>query len=1063
MDEEQPRRVNFIMQLARERLKLNPKDVDALFALAAAQATLNDAKSGAQTLERLAEIEPNYPGLWPLKTKLHAQLGEPEKARQSRLRGQQSEPASANAASRRFQCPICEALVPADATTYATCGVKFEPSESMVSELDDLSLVAIQEMVQEELGASKKPDEAHPKPLPKPASKPTAAKGLTNGLARGDRGGPKGGKTNGLRGRTNGLRGRTNGLRGRTNGLTNGLRGRTNGLTNGVGRTNGLTNGLGHTNGLTNGLGRTNGLTNGLGPALQSATSHASRRQGAAHTAGWKLYLIPLVAVSLLLLPLFLVPQYGGSTYPIQIDGQFNDWNGVPKLAPTGPATLNPDIDILHVALTNNRDYLSFYIEVRGSALAGGPLPSRLTNAFYAFVDVDGSTSTGYRVQGIGADRMIRINTWGGIVVSASLMTFNTSRGPTDWNGWVPSGPAFAAGSGGRIEFETSWQDLAGAPGPLEVAFASRSWDGQSDAADPVATNADPFVLVSQETAAPFVASNGTVLSRVTLRSVDGNETVQGLNLSFQGTFRVSSITSVSLVDATGSVLSTKPFTVVTRFAPLSLDIPNSSSLVLSVRVDGVSADGTTVGAFIRDVEDISVSAGGTAFLHPVAGPESLAYLGFVPSQPTVDGAFREWQNATGDPVGDVQPVWDQDVDLTGYGFRGFAGSTYFMASVLATALNGTIVPSLNPGYTPPSNGTGNGTLSAPPPPENGTDSLRFLLDSDGNGTTGYTIGGIGADYLIEITGKNGEILSSTAMRFNGASANDWKWASLGAVPAAKDRAHIEAELASIAIANASRAYFQATGWNGAFDDSLPSNPPISVLVASGMALPAVGTPKAGSLSSQSFGASIQAGTQQWFFTNSPAAGGISDCPTPSNKFTASLSAGMSPTSLGISNGAAICWYTANPMPAPVAGTATVSLDISGSGTYTVTIIHCGTGSCGQRETLGTQTSSSYGSPVTMNVTIVAPTGTWGNPDFIEFRVTAPTGGSVTVTYNGNSGSNNSNGVIPVPEFNSLIVVAPAIVIPTLFRRGLRRRARHVRGVGDTDSETSSSPGQQPI
>src|SRR5712691_5092945 len=225
MDEEQPRRVNFIMQLARERLKLNPKDVDALFALAAAQATLNDAKGGAQTLERLAEIEPNYPGLWPLKTKLHAQLGEAEKARQSRLRGQQSEPASANAASRRFQCPICEALVPADATTCATCGVKFEPSESMVSELDDLSLVAIQEMVQEELGASKKPDEAHPKPLPKPASKPTAAKGLTNGLARGDRGGPKGGKTNGLRGRTNGLRGRTNGLRGRTNGLTNGLRG----------------------------------------------------------------------------------------------------------------------------------------------------------------------------------------------------------------------------------------------------------------------------------------------------------------------------------------------------------------------------------------------------------------------------------------------------------------------------------------------------------------------------------------------------------------------------------------------------------------------------------------------------------------------------------------------------------------------------------------------------------------------------------------------------------------------------------------------------------------------
>src|SRR3989442_1680668 len=233
------------------------KDVDALFALAAAQATLNDAKGGAQTLERLAEIEPNYPGLWTLKTKLHAQLGEAEKARQSRLRGQQSEPASANAASRRFQCPICEALVPADATTCATCGVKFEPSESMVSELDDFSLGAIQEMVQEELGGATKDERPTPKGPGKPVPRSAPRKGLTNGVALGSRAGSKTGKTNGLRGRTNELRGRTNGL-------TNGLRGRTNGLTNGVGRTNGLTNGLGHTNGITNGLGRTNGLTNGL-------------------------------------------------------------------------------------------------------------------------------------------------------------------------------------------------------------------------------------------------------------------------------------------------------------------------------------------------------------------------------------------------------------------------------------------------------------------------------------------------------------------------------------------------------------------------------------------------------------------------------------------------------------------------------------------------------------------------------------------------------------------------------------------------------------------------------
>src|SRR5256712_9147162 len=97
------------------------------------------------------------------------------------------------------------------------------------------------------------------------------------------------------RGRKSGM---TNGLandRGRTNGLTNGV-GRTNGLTNGLGRTNGLTNGVGRMNGITNGVGRTNGLTNGLGGG-RPAGLHAVRPRRMMPTAGWELYLIPLVAV----------------------------------------------------------------------------------------------------------------------------------------------------------------------------------------------------------------------------------------------------------------------------------------------------------------------------------------------------------------------------------------------------------------------------------------------------------------------------------------------------------------------------------------------------------------------------------------------------------------------------------------------------------------------------------------------------------------------------------------------------------------------------------------------
>src|SRR5881296_1442853 len=216
--DERAQRLRLILQIATERLKLNPRDADALFAMAAAQATLDDAKGGLETLDRLAALDPAYPGLWVLKTKLHAKLGQADLARQSRMRAQQSEPEAAKAIDATVPCPMCESPVALDATSCANCGVKFTPTRSMEDELDDLGHAAIQEMVQEELGAAKGPEKALDKPdvrAPKPDTvrdvppatksieKTPSKRGLTNGLALGRRGAAKAGRTNGLRGRTN--------------------------------------------------------------------------------------------------------------------------------------------------------------------------------------------------------------------------------------------------------------------------------------------------------------------------------------------------------------------------------------------------------------------------------------------------------------------------------------------------------------------------------------------------------------------------------------------------------------------------------------------------------------------------------------------------------------------------------------------------------------------------------------------------------------------------------------------------------------------------------------------
>src|SRR5881296_1925430 len=604
--DERAQRLRLILQIATERLKLNPQDADALFAMAAAQATLDDAKGGLDTLDRLAQIDSAYPGLWVLKTKLHAKLGQADLARQSRVRALESEPEAAKAVDATVPCPMCEAPVAIDATSCANCGVKFTPTRTLEDELDDLGHAAIQEMVEAELGEEKsrakpvdKPESPPPKspeerPLTRPA-KPTEAtpskKGLTNGLLLGRRGAPKAGRTNGLRGRTNGLRGRTNGLTnglGRTNGLTNGL-GRTNGLTNGLGRTNGLTNGLGRTNGLTNGLGRTNGLTNGLGRTngltnglgrTNGLTNGLGRTNGLTNglggfrsggfrpagvrrmmqNAGWKLYLIPLVSAALLLAPLFFVPDYRGPAHPIRIDGQFGDWASQPTEAMGPGAALNPNIDVVRFGMVNNLGPYAFFVQVAGSALAGGEPSPGTMDTVRIFVDIDASAATGYRIDGLGADRMIEISGHGGTVLSSTLWEFDSNRDQRDWNGWIKGTATQAAASGSQIEAEAEWLSSSPTTVPVIATVHTESWDRQTDTGDfSVSPTAGTLSVIADPEVPDVVSGNGVPLLQLTLTAHGQAVALDSLHIELAGTAAPSAALSLRLMQGGNLVAEATP------------------------------------------------------------------------------------------------------------------------------------------------------------------------------------------------------------------------------------------------------------------------------------------------------------------------------------------------------------------------------------------------------------------------------------------------------------------------------------------------------------------------
>src|SRR5881392_1249514 len=906
--EERARRLSLIMQIARERLKLDPKDADALFAMAAAQATLDDPRGALQSLDRLSELDPAYPGLWVLKTKLHARLGEADRARQSRLRAQQAEQAEAAPAAATVPCPMCDAPVAVDATVCLRCGVKFAAPETLEDELEDLGRAAIQEMVEEEFGegksvpaggeSEKKPDrEPLPKPAPRPEPKPIPKKGLTNGLvfSRSPRS---------RAGMTNGLKGRTNGLRGRTNGLTNGM-GRTNGLTNGMGWTNGLTNGLGRTNGLTNGLGRTNGLTNGLA-GIRRMGLRSSGFRGMVRTAGWKLYVIPLVVVGLLLMPLFFVPPYNGPQSPIQIDGQFSDWAGVATEAMASGGVLNPNVDVVRFGVVPNLGSIAFFVEVAGSALmGGGPSPGTI-DTVRIFIDIDGSTSTGYRIDGLGADRMIEVSGYAGRVQSSTLWEFDSNRNQRDWNGWIKGTSTPAAASGSRIEVEAQW--LAGVPSsvPLVATVHTVSWDKQVDQGDfPVSPGFGTLSIVSDPQVPDVIAGNDVPLLRLTLTAHGRPVSLNSLQVEIAGTAPANVATSLRLTDSTSLLAQAAPVSPSVRFSFAPVQIAVGAPTTLFVVGDFASTTGDTFGVRLPATHPFGVD-GGVVALHENPGPRALGYLGVIPATPRVDGGFDEWTAASADPTNDVMPRANPNIDLTHYGGLHSGTATFLSAETSGRILGGTPTPA-NPQQAPLQNSTSladtdrdgvpdafdpmpydfnndgildaqtncdvdgdgiidygcsggtdywlnttiPGSFPAPyagrivsvyigpdnRPPTLGEDTIRIFLDIDNSTFSGYSIGGIGADRLVEFRGKDGTVTQTALLAFTGSYPGQWAWTPLAPVTVALGYHAVEL---SVPL-NASNLYVESGDFWGSVDSTTVV--PAFVLLTSSFKVSSANTP----------------------------------------------------------------------------------------------------------------------------------------------------------------------------------------------------------------------------
>ncbi len=90
-EEESPFQRPATSVLVNEALRKDANDVDALFVLAALRAQEGHSEEGLRILDRVLEMDPDYPGAWFFKEKLHRMRGETRQAESAREHGEATE------------------------------------------------------------------------------------------------------------------------------------------------------------------------------------------------------------------------------------------------------------------------------------------------------------------------------------------------------------------------------------------------------------------------------------------------------------------------------------------------------------------------------------------------------------------------------------------------------------------------------------------------------------------------------------------------------------------------------------------------------------------------------------------------------------------------------------------------------------------------------------------------------------------------------------------------------------------------------------------------------------
>jgi hypothetical protein len=559
----------------------------------------------------------------------------------------------------------------------------------------------------------------------------------------------------------------------------------TMGFTNGM--TNGLTNGLrairsGLTDGLTNG----NGITNGLRTKNKVFQTRSNKM---------KLIVTPILVLLLVLSP-YLITFLSGSPDAIQIDGRFGDWNGVITSSDENEAVpFNPNVDIIDYRIDSRQLELSFYLKVDGHMLQGEPHGGKHVDTAYIFIDRDRHEDTGYFINGIGADYLIKIYGWEGDIIKKSLLSYTVSQ--QDWNNWVGEGSVTAAVSGSELEAQIPYGTLnMKKHDSIDALFYMQSWDGFEDFSERVISNEKGVLVVTQQGMAEgIISGDGNRVLRLDFHAVNSDISFLDITVKRTGIGGDYDISSVRMEDENGNTVAIETINNgrVTFRQSITFTKDLSRTFYIYVDISYQAQPENSIGFTLESRHDVIISKGSVNMkeVKPEQPYYNTGYILSIPDNIKIDGAFADWNdklvsNDTKDDT--LRP----EADIQKYGVASTDYGAAFFLEVDQEISAGISVPYWNRNTKPePSIGGTTTGAAGEILPKTGEDIVYIFIDTiEGNGYQGNLP--LTANYLIEITGRYNKVLSQYYYEWYDDGSSPGKWLQKGEVEVRLDQIRME-------------------------------------------------------------------------------------------------------------------------------------------------------------------------------------------------------------------------------------------------------------------------------